>query len=283
MTASAPARRRPAAMAGAPLPSLLTTGLARGRVELMTFFRERETVVFIFALPAILLVLLGSIFGGQAAPVPGVTTGQLFVAGMIAGGIMSTSFQYLGIGITAERDSGLLKRLSGTPMPHPAYFIGKIVQVLVCMIAEITLLLIVGVAFYHVQLPDTAERWWTFAWVCLLGCAACSLLGIAVSSVPRSARSASPIITLPFLVLEFISGVFIPFTSVPPWLQRVAAVFPLKWMAQGLRSAFLPAHAAVLEPAHSWEHGKTALVLAAWVAAGLVLCIRTFRWQSARR
>ena len=283
MTASAPARRRPAALAGAPLPSLLTTGLARGRVELMTFFRERETVVFIFALPAILLVLLGSIFGGQAAPVPGVTVGQLFVAGMIAGGIMSTSFQYLGIGITAERDSGLLKRLSGTPMPHAAYFIGKVVQVLVCMIAEITLLLIVGVAFYHVQLPDTAERWWTFAWVCLLGCAACSLLGIAVSSVPRSARSASPIITLPVVVLEFISGVFIPFSSVPPWLQRVAAVFPLKWMAQGLRSAFLPARAAVLEPAHSWEHGKIALVLAAWVAAGLVLCIRTFRWQSARR
>jgi ABC-2 type transport system permease protein len=283
MTASAPARRRPAALAGAPLPSLLTTGLARGRVELMTFFRERETVVFIFALPAILLVLLGSIFGGQAAPVPGVTVGQLFVAGMIAGGIMSTSFQYLGIGITAERDSGLLKRLSGTPMPHAAYFIGKIVQVLVCMIAEITLLLIVGVAFYHVQLPDTAERWWTFAWVCLLGCAACSLLGIAVSSLPRSARSASPVITLPVVVLEFISGVFIPFSSVPPWLQRVAAVFPLKWMAQGLRSAFLPARAAVLEPAHSWEHGKTALVLAAWVAAGLVLCIRTFRWQSARR
>lgn len=283
MTASAPARRRPAALAGAPLPSLLTTGLARGRVELMTFFRERETVVFIFALPAILLVLLGSIFGGQAAPVPGVTVGQLFVAGMIAGGIMSTSFQYLGIGITAERDSGLLKRLSGTPMPHAAYFIGKIVQVLVCMIAEITLLLIVGVAFYHVQLPDTAERWWTFAWVCLLGCAACSLLGIAVSSLPRSARSASPVITLPVVVLEFISGVFIPFSSVPPWLQRVAAVFPLKWMAQGLRSAFLPARAAVLEPAHSWEHGKIALVLAAWVAAGLVLCIRTFRWQSARR
>ena len=283
MTASAPARRRPAALAGAPLPSLLTTGLARGRVELMTFFRERETVVFIFALPAILLVLLGSIFGGQAAPVPGVTVGQLFVAGMIAGGIMSTSFQYLGIGITAERDSGLLKRLSGTPMPHAAYFIGKIVQVLVCMIAEITLLLIVGVAFYHVQLPDTAERWWTFAWVCLLGCAACSLLGIAVSSVPRSARSASPVITLPVVVLEFISGVFIPFSSVPPWLQRVAAVFPLKWMAQGLRSAFLPARAAVLEPAHSWEHGKIALVLAAWVAAGLVLCIRTFRWQSAHR
>jgi ABC-2 type transport system permease protein len=283
MTGRTPLRRRPDAASETALPSVLTTGLARGRVELKTFFRERETVVFIFALPAVLLVMLGSIFGGQAVRVPGVTVGQLFVAGMIAGGIMSTSFQYLGIGITTERDQGMLKRLYGTPMPHTAYFIGKIVQVFVCMIAEIALLMIVGVAFYHLHLPASAAHWWTLAWVCVLGCAACSLLGIAVSSLPRSARSASPMITLPFLVLEFISGVFIPFTSVPPWLQRVAAVFPLKWMAQGLRSAFLPARAAVLEPAHSWEHGRTALVLAAWVAVGLVLCLRTFRWQRRNR
>jgi ABC-2 type transport system permease protein len=283
MTGRTPLRRRPDAASEAAMPSVLTTGLARGRVELKAFFRERETVVFIFALPAVLLVMLGSIFGGQAVRVPGVTVGQLFVAGMIAGGIMSTSFQYLGIGITTERDQGMLKRLYGTPMPHTAYFIGKIVQVFVCMIAEIALLMIVGVAFYHLHLPASAAHWWTLAWVCVLGCAACSLLGIAVSSLPRSARSASPMITLPFLVLEFISGVFIPFTSVPPWLQRVAAVFPLKWMAQGLRSAFLPARAAVLEPAHSWEHGRTALVLAAWVAVGLVLCLRTFRWQRRNR
>jgi ABC-2 type transport system permease protein len=282
VTAPAPARGLTAAAADAPLPSLLTTGLARGRIELKAFFRERETVVFIFALPAVLLLLLGSIFGSQAAPVPGVAVGQLFVAGMIAGGIMSTSFQYLGIGIAAERDAGMLKRLYGTPMPHTAYFIGKIVQVFVCMIAEITLLMIVGVAFYHLHLPSSAGRWWTFAWVCVLGCAACSLLGIAVSSLPRSARSASPMITLPFLVLEFISGVFIPFTSVPPWLQRVAAVFPLKWMAQGLRSAFLPARAAVAEPAHAWEHGKVALVLAAWIGVGLIATVRTFRWQNQR-
>jgi len=281
MTTSAPARQLPATASDAAVPSVLRTGLARGKVELKMFFRERETVVFIFALPAVLLVMLGSIFGGQAAA-PGVTVGQLFVAGMIAGGIVSTSFQYLGIGITTERDQGMLKRLYGTPMPHTAYFIGKIVQVFVCMLAEIALLMAVGVAFYHLHLPSSAGRWWTFAWVCLLGCAACSLLGIAVSSVPRSARGASPIITLPYLVLEFISGVFIPFSSVPPWLQRVAAVFPLKWMAQGLRSVFLPARAAVLEPAHSWEHGRVALVLAAWLAAGLVLCVRTFRWQSQR-
>ncbi|MDX6396466.1 MAG: type transport system permease protein [Streptosporangiaceae bacterium] len=282
MTTSPPTRRPSPSAIDAPLPSVLSTGLARGQVELKTFFRERETVVLIFALPAVLLVMLGAIFGGRAAPAAGVTVGQLFVAGMIAGGIMSTSFQYLGIAIAAERDQGTLKRLYGTPLPHTAYFIGKIVQVFVCMMAEIAVLMIVGASFYHLHLPSSAGRWWTFAWVCVLGCGACSLLGIAVSSLPRSARGASPMITLPFLVIEFISGVFIPFNNVPAWLQQVAAAFPLKWMAQGLRSVFLPAGAAVLEPAHSWEHGRVALVLTVWIAAGLVLCVRAFRWQSRR-
>ena len=281
MTTQIQARTQPAPDV-APLPSLLTMGLSRGRFELISFFREREVVVFIFALPAVLLLLLGSIFNNQHVNVPGVTTGQLYAAGMIAGGIMATSFQYLGISVASERDQGMLKRLYGTPLPHTAYFIGKIIQTFVCVVAEVVLLLIVGVALYHLPLPSTPGRWWTLVWVCLLGGMASALLGLGVSSLARSARSASPVVTLPFLVLEFISGIFVPFSSVPHGLQDVAAAFPLKWMAQGLRSVFLPPQAAALEPAHSWEPGRVALVLAVWVAAGLILCIRTFRWQNRR-
>ena len=281
MTTTTQVRPR-AAPAVAPLPSLLTAGLSRGRVEVTTFFREREAVVFIFALPAVLLLLLGSIFNSEHVQVPGVTTGQLYAAGMIAGGIMATSFQYLGISVASERDQGMLKRLYGTPLPHAAYFIGKIIQVFVCLVAEVTLLMIVGVAFYHLHLPSTPGKWLTLVWICLLGGTACALLGLGVSSLARSARSASPVVTLPFLVLEFISGIFVPFSDVPRGLQVVAAIFPLKWMAQGLRSVFLAPQAAALEPAHAWELGRVALVLAVWVAAGLVLCIRTFRWQSRR-
>jgi ABC-2 type transport system permease protein len=281
MTTTTQARPR-TAPAVAPLPSLLTAGLSRGRIEVTTFFREREAVVFIFALPTVLLLLLGSIFNSEHVQVPGVTTGQLYAAGMIAGGIMATSFQYLGISVASERDQGMLKRLYGTPLPHAAYFIGKIIQVFVCLVAEVTLLMIVGVAFYHLHLPSTPGKWLTLVWVCLLGGTACALLGLGVSSLARSARSASPVVTLPFLVLEFISGIFVPFGDVPRALQNVAAIFPLKWMAQGLRSVFLSPQAAALEPAHSWELGRVALVLAVWVAAGLVLCIRTFRWQTRR-
>ena len=260
------------------LPGAWRTGLARGRLEVAAFFRERQTVVFVFALPAVLLVLLGSIFGHQKLGY-GITVGQLFTAGMIAGGIGSTSFQNLGLSIAAERERGTLKRLRGTPMSPAAYFIGKIVLVFVCTVAEVLVLLAVGMAFYHLHLPASAAQWWTLAWVFTLGTVACSLLGIAISSLSRSATNSFPVIGLPFIVLQFVSGVYVPFNNVPRWLQEVASLFPLKWMSQGLRSAFLPARAAILEPAHSWQHGETALVLLIWIAAGLVLCLRTFRWQ----
>jgi ABC-2 type transport system permease protein len=260
------------------LPGAWRTGLIRGQLEVRAFFRERQTVVFVFAMPAIVLVLLGSIYGHEHA-VRGVTVVQLFTAGMIAGGIGATSFQNLGLTIAAERERGTLKRLRGTPLAPAAYFIGKVIQVFVCTIAEVVVLIAVGIALYHLHLPTSAAKWWTLAWVFVLGTIACSLIGIGISSLPSSATNSFPVISLPFLVLQFISGVYVPFNDVPPWLQHIAAVFPLKWMSQGLRSVFLPAQAVTLEPAHAWQHGQTALVLTAWIVGGLVLCLTTFRWR----
>jgi ABC-2 type transport system permease protein len=62
-------------------------------------------------------------------------------------------------------------------------------------------------------------------------------------------------------------------------MQVVSSFFPVKWMAQGLRSVFLPDALAAREPAGSWELGRVALVLGVWCVLGLLLCLRTFRWQ----
>jgi ABC-2 type transport system permease protein len=263
----------------APLPSVWRAGLARGRVEMKSFFRERQSVVFILAMPAIMLALLGAIFGKQDTA-PGVTVGDLYVAGLIGGGVMATSYQNLGMSIAFERERFTLKRLRGTPLPPAAYFAGKVIQVIVAAIAEVAVLLAIGVAFYHLRLPTSLTAWWTFTWVFVLGVAACSLLGIAASSLPRSAaRNGIAVITLPFVVLQFISGVYVPFFLVPSWLRDIASVFPLEWMCRGMRSVFVP-QAVSLETGHSWQHGQAALVLSAWIVAGLVLCLTTFRWQN---
>ena len=264
-----------------PLPGAGRIALSRGQVELKSFFRERQSVVFILAMPAVMLMLLGAIFASEQTG-HGVSIGDLYVAGLIGGGVMATSYQNLGISIAFERERFTLKRLRGTPMPPAAYFAGKIIQVIVAAIAETAVLMVIGVAFYHLGLPRSVAVWWTFTWVFLFGVAACSLLGIAASSLPRSAaRNGVAVITLPFVVLQFISGVYVPFFLVPSWLQDIAALFPLEWMCRGMRQVFVP-HAVTLEPGQPWQPGQTALVLSAWIVAGLVLCLTTFRWQNKR-
>jgi ABC-2 type transport system permease protein len=255
-------------------------GWERGKLEVKEFFRQRESVVFTLAFPVILLFIFGSILNYNIDG--GIKFSQYFVPGIIASGLFGVCFQTVAIQIALERDKGILKRLEGTPMPPASYFIGKIIMVLSLVVAEIVVLLAIATALGKVTLPSDWHRWLAFGWVTLLGTAAGSLLGIAFSSVPRSGKAAPAVITPISLVLQFISGVYFVFTGLPGWLQHVGAFFPLKWIAQGYRSVFLPDSFAAQEAAHTWEHGRTALVLALWAVGGLFLTLRTFRWRSNR-
>jgi ABC-2 type transport system permease protein len=210
-------------------------------------------MVFTFLFPVIMLFIFGSVFSDQDLP-GGVTFTQYFAAGMIATGVVLSSFQQLAMGIAVERDDGMLKRLRGTPMPPAAYFLGKVGVVLLTSLVQTTILLVCGALLFGLDLPSTPGLWLRFAWIFLLGTAAGTVAGIAYSSVPRSAKSAAAVV-------------------------NVGAAFPLKWLTQGMRSIFLPDSFATQEPAGSWELGRTAVVLAVWALAGLVLCLRTFRWQ----
>ncbi|GAA3245915.1 ABC transporter permease [Dactylosporangium siamense] len=272
----APARRLPRAR----LRRIASLGLYRGQLELLQFFRGTETVVFSLLFPVFALVIFSSMFDGEIAP--GVTYSDYLVPGIIATGLMVTGFQTLAISIAIERDRGGLKRIAATPMPRSAYFIGKVIMVLVTSVVETVVLVAVSVVLYGTHLPGTADAWLTFGWVSLLGVTACALCGIALSSLPRNSRSA-PAVVAPFaFVLQFISGAALVFTDLPPWLQWIASAFPLKWMCQGLRSVFLPDSYAAQEAAHSWQLGWVAVALIAWVILGTVLCLATFRWTKTR-
>ena len=280
MTTTTPATRT--RTTDGPLPGVARLALARTVVEMRAFFRERDAVVFVFAYPVLMLAIFATVFGSDEELVPGsgVHFPQYYLPGMVATGVLLSSFQNLAVSIAAERDDGTLKRLRATPLPPSAYFLGKTGQVLVSSAAQTALLLAVAALVFDVPLPTDAGRWWTFAWVFVLGTASGSVLGVAYSSLPRSGRSASAVVTPVVLVLQFVSGVFFRFDQLPGWMQQVASVFPLKWMAQGMRSVFLPDEtAAVLEPSGTWQHGATAAVLAAWLVVGLVVGVRTFRWR----
>lgn len=257
-------------------------GLARAGVELKLFVREKEAMVFTFVFPAMLLTLLGSVFSNRYGQT-GISASQVFAASMIAYGIVNTTFLTLGAGIVGDREDGTLKRLRGTPITAVTYFTGKVLLVLALTAAEVALMLGVAVLAFDMPLPADAASWITFTWLLLLSVLTFTLLGIAASAMARTARTAGTILTVPVVGLSFLSGIFMqPISLLPDWMLNVSSVFPLKWIAQGFRSVFLPDGMLKWEAAGSWELPTIALVLAAWCVIGLVLCLLTFRWSDRR-
>jgi ABC-2 type transport system permease protein len=255
----------------------LKLGIHRGALEIKQFIRQRESVVFTIFFPLILMVIFGSVFKDTIAP--GVKFSQYFVAGMIASGMVNSGFQQLAIMIPMERDAGALKRLRGTPMPIASYFIGKSILILASMIAQTVLLVAGGVAFFGLKLPATTDKWWLFVLLLIIGSANSTALGIAFSAIPKSGRGASAVVSPVVIVLQFFSGVFFIFTQLPHWMQQVAALFPLKWLTQGMREVFLPDTFAIKEVAKSWETGRSLLINGIWLVVGVALAIKTFKWD----
>lgn len=260
--------------------AVLTHGASRARYEVKNYFRQGDTVFFTFLFPLVMLLIFSVAFSQATFGPPGaeISAAEFYLPGMIAAGLLLSGLQNMSIDIAMEKNDGTLKRLSGTPLSPVSYFLGKLGQVLLTGLLQSAVLIVVAVVAFGVDLPTEPGRWATFAWVFLLGVTTCALLGIALSAIPRSARSATAVVIPIVLVLQFISGVYIAFSSLPEWLQNVASVFPLKWLAQGMRAVFLPESFEAIEVGGSWDLPGIALVCGIWLVAGLVLARVTFRW-----
>ena len=262
----------------------LRTGWSAIGLELRGYFRSPDGVFFTFLFPILMLGIFGVAFasGGEIGALPngtgGITMAHYYLPGMVAAGLLLSGVQNLAVDIAREKSEGWLRRLGGTPLPPAGYFLGKAGLVLVTSVLQFALLILFASLALGVPLPTSAEAWWRFAWIFLFGILTMSLLGIALSALPRSSRSATAVVLPIVLLLQFISGVYLQFSMLPEWLQGVASLFPLKWLAQGMRSVFLPEHFAALEPSGAWDLGLVALNLGIWLVIGFLLCLLTFRW-----
>ncbi len=264
--------------------SMVGLGASRVAYETKVYFRSFDTLFFTFLFPFIMLGIFTTAFsasgniGVEPDGTGGITVGAYYLPGMLAAGMLLSGVQNLAVDIATEKGDGTLKRLGGTPLSPISYFIGKIGQVFVTGVLQAALLLVFARVVLGIALPTEPEKWATFAWVFVFGVITSAFLGIALSALPRTAKSATAVVIPIVLILQFISGVYLRFDGLPEWMQNLASIFPLKWMAQGMRSVFLPEKFAAFEQGGGWDLGWVAIALGAWLVAGLVLSRLTFRW-----
>ncbi|MBH0009770.1 ABC transporter permease [Salinibacterium sp. SWN1162] len=258
----------------------LTLGFSRIKYEVRAYFRQGDSVFFTFLFPVVMLTIFALAFSEQnfGTEDEPLTAAAFYLPGMLAAGLLLSGLQNMAIDIAMERSDGTLKRFAGTPLPIMSYFIGKIGQVFVTGVLQATLVIVVASVAFGVELPSEASKWLTFVWVFVLGVTTSAVLGIALSALPRSGKSATAVVIPIALVLQFISGVYLGFSLLPTWLQNFASIFPLKWMAQGMREVFLPASFEVMEQSESWNLPGVAIATGIWLVFGLIVTRLTFRW-----
>ena len=108
-------------------------------------------------------------------------------------------------------------------------------------------------------------------------------IGMIIGALVPSTQKVGTWGMLPVMVLGGISGIFYPIQQLWWWVEGLAQVFPMYWIALGMRSAFLPDDAAALEVGDSWRTWETLGVLGVWAVAGAVLTPIVLRRMARRQ
>jgi ABC-2 type transport system permease protein len=106
----------------------------------------------------------------------------------------------------------------------------------------------------------------------LLAIATFTALGLALTSVIKSAEGSSAVVNAIYLPAAFISGAFFSSHSFPSFLRAIADVLPLVYVIQVIRDV-------MLRGAQIWNRPGAVAVIAAWGIAGAVVAARRFRWE----
>ncbi|WP_434994400.1 ABC transporter permease [Arthrobacter sp. Ld5] len=240
----------------------------------LALWRTQVVLIFTFVMPLLWLFVLGLLAGNDAVGPDGVRVMQFAAPIAIAMGTFFATLPPVAIAVAEARETGVLKRRRGTPLPAWAYFFGQIGAALLFALGSLVVTVLLSVLLYDVRLRT--ETLLATAVTLVLGTLTFAAMGLAIGSLSRTASIAEAASIGSAVVLSFISGLFFVGAALPAWLDAVASVFPLKPYTDSLRSQFDP-----YLPGGGWNPAELA-VIAGWLVAGTLVSLGAFRWERYR-
>jgi ABC-2 type transport system permease protein len=240
----------------------------------LAFWRNPASAFFTFAFPLMFLVIFTALLGsGRLEIYPRVFIQQdrYYVAAMASFAVITATYTNLAMSVSFQRDSGVLKRLRGTPLPGAVYLSSRVVHAILIAVLLVVITATFGILAYGASIP-TGTRLLDFIVAVVVGAMAFSALGFATTAIVPNAEAAPAVVNAIILPLLFLSGVFIPLrASSPQWMKTIGDVFPVKHFVQATMGSFYGAPLPF-----RW---KDVLIVALWGIAGLVLATRFFSWE----
>jgi len=240
------------------------------RYEQRSYWRNRGRGVFTFVFPLMFLVIFASLDkSGHVTSEGGIPYDDFLVPGILAYGVIMTTFTNLSLQTTILRDEGILKRMQGTPLPRWAYTAARIGSTCLISATIAVVTIVAGILLWGVDLRAAALPGMVVTLV--LGTAAFTSLGIGMAQFIPRAETGPVVINLIVLPISFISSIFYPTSGMPAALRTIAEIFPINALARALQYGFDPRYH---DAGFDWTHLRT---LAIWTVIGIFLMLRFLR------
>jgi ABC-2 type transport system permease protein len=178
--------------------------------------------------PVFFFIIFGLPNARQTLP-DGTSVGRYVMASMSAYGLLGIAFFSFGIGVAVERGQGWMKLIKATPMPSWVYFVARMVMALLFALIICLVLFPVAIVGGGVRMPVT--QWLTLTISLLLGLLPFTTIGFAIGYWVGP-NSAGPIAQFGYFLLSFASGLWIPLTQLPRFVQTIAPYLPTYHYAQ---------------------------------------------------
>ena len=158
---------------------------------------------------------------------------------------------------------------SVTPLPPATYLVAVIASTVIVFALEAAALIVLARVLFHVHVP---HQWLSLVLALLLGTLSFAALGLALTGFIRSGEGSSAVVNAIYLPTAFLSGSFWSPHAYPRFLEVIAEILPLTYFIRLMRDI-------VLRNETIWANWESAAAVAAWGIAGLVLAVRSFRWE----
>jgi ABC-2 type transport system permease protein len=215
---------------------LRDTWLVFGRY-LRQSLRNPTWVVVGLAQPVMYLALFGPLLKGVAAA-PGFPAGdawQVYVPGLLVQmGMFGCLF--VGFGIIGEWRLGVLERMRVTPVSRLALLLGRVLRDALVLLVQSVLLVAVGWAL-GLRAP-AAGVLMGLGFVVLLALSAASL-SYTVGLATKNEGVYAPLLNMVAVPLLLLSGILLPMSLAPGWLNFLSNLNPLRHIVDGMRDVFL--------------------------------------------
>jgi ABC-2 type transport system permease protein len=266
-------------MSTSPRMIAVRAGLQRGWIEFRQLASSPEVIGWVFW-PVVSLIVM-YVLRNRTVPGMDFSLGAQAIPGILGMNAVFVGMLGMAMALTMDREDGTLLRAKATPNGVLGYLTGKVVSQAAMTVALLLIVLVPAAFLFDGLRLGSASSWLTLAWVLALGLVATLPVGAVLGSLFNSVQSLS-VVTMLFMGLVVISGVFYPITALPEWLQWIGQAFPVYWLGLGMRSALLPDALSVAEIGESWRHLETIVALGLWAVLGFALAPAVLR-RMARR